>query len=342
MEQPNFARRSPADGYRLAIVNPLTLVGKELAEILGNRAFPYSTIALIDTTGDAAGTLTEVDDSAMVVNPATDVAFEDLDVVFFCGPSTGNEPWISRHQELGFIAIDLSQPPSFPDQGVAVVAGVNAESIPEGETVLLSPDPFVLPVVLLLDRIHRSFPVELAAATVTRPASEFGQQGIDELFQQTIKVLNLEPFPTDVFGRQAAFTVYPPPDAKLLEARASASLRAVLGNEFPVSLHLLQGALFHAHAISLFVLLKDEADESRVLEALAKREGFAVPGSDDPVTTLDAAGKDEVVIGRISRDDANPRGLWIWAVCDNLRRGSALNAVMIAESLMAKYGPKPN
>lgn len=342
MKQTNFTRRSPADGYRLGIVNPLTLVAKELAEILRERVFPYARIELIDTTGEAVGTLTEVDEAAMVVTPASDEAFADLDLVFFCGPSEKNEPWLSRHDELGFLAIDLAQPPSLPDQGIPVVAGVNAHSIGEDQTLLLSPDPFVLPVILLLDRLRQAFPIELAAATVTRPASEFGQEGIDELFQQTIKVLNLEAYPTEVFGRQAAFTVWPPPEAKSRETLASLHLREVLGRHFPVSLQLVQGPLFHSHVISLFVVMSEETDEVQVMEALAKNEGVAAPGGDDPVTTTDAAGKDEIVIGRVSRDDANPRGVWIWAAVDNLRRGSALNGVMIAEALATRHGPKPN
>ena len=342
MKQTNFHRRSPADGYRLGIVNPLTLVAKELSEILRTRGFPYSRIQLIDTAGDAVGTLTEMDESAMVVTPASDEAFADLDLVFFCGPPEKNETWVSRHDELGFIAIDLAQPPSDGDQGWPVVAGVNAESITEERTLLLSPDPFVVPVILLLDRLRQTFPIELAAATVTRPASEFGQAGIDELFQQTIKILNLESYPSEIFGRQAAFTVYPPPEAKAMEIRASGHLRAVLGDVFPVSLQIVQGPLFHAHAISIFVVLKEETDERRVMEALAGSEDLAAPSGEDPVTTVDAAGKDEIVIGRVARDEANPRALWIWAAADNLRRGSALNAAMIAEALMAQYGPKPN
>lgn len=342
MKQSNFARRSPADGYRLGIVNPLTLVGKELAEILRARVFPYARIELIDTTGDAVGTLTEVDDAAMVVTPASDEAFADLDLVFFCGPPEKNEPWISRYDELGFVALDLAQPSSLADQGMPVVAGVNAEAVAEEQTLLLSPDPFVLPVILLLDHLRQAFSIELAAASVTRPASEFGQAGIDELFQQTIKVLNLEAYPTEVFGRQAAFTVWPPAEAKSRETRASLHLRQVLGRDFPVSLQLVQGPLFHSHAIALFILLKDATDEVQVMEALAKREGVAAPAGDDPVTTSDAAGRDEIVIGRISRDEANPRGLWIWAAADNLRRGSALNAVIVAEALMTRHGPKPN
>ncbi|MFN2238823.1 MAG: hypothetical protein ABR524_05490, partial [Thermoanaerobaculia bacterium] len=117
MTEWNYLKRSPAEGYRIAIVNPLTLVGKELASILGERNFPYANIALIDTAGDEEGTLTDFDGAASVVVNASEEAFEALDLVFFTGPGEKNEPWLGRHHEMGFVAIDLSQPAGLPGEG---------------------------------------------------------------------------------------------------------------------------------------------------------------------------------------------------------------------------------
>ncbi|HVR41965.1 MAG TPA: Asd/ArgC dimerization domain-containing protein [Thermoanaerobaculia bacterium] len=342
MHDRNFMGRSPAEGYRLGIVNPLTLIGRELSEVLAQRSFPYAGIELIDTGGEAAGTLTELDAGASVVTPATQHSFADLDLVFFCGTAEKNEPWIARYREEPFVAIDLAQPNALVGDGLPVVAGVNADRIGDDTGLILSPHPIAVPLVLLIDRLRREFLIELAAASVIRPASEFDQKGIDELFQQTIQVLNLESYPTDVFDRQTAFTAYPPADAPMIERYASAQVRSILGSGIPFSLQLTQGPLFHSHVISLFVVLKEPAGEREVLSALARSEGVFVPAQDETYTSVDAAGQDELLVGRVSRDEGNPRGLWIWAAADNLRRSAALNAVMIAESLVSRFGPKPN
>ena len=86
-------------GYRLGIVNPLTLVGNEIKTILRERAFPFAKVSLLDSTGAAAGALTEVADEPAVVSPVARIELEDLDLVFFCGPAAGNREWIAHSAE---------------------------------------------------------------------------------------------------------------------------------------------------------------------------------------------------------------------------------------------------
>ncbi len=338
MADRNFDRRSPADGYRVAIVNPTTLVGRELAAILDERRFPSARIALIDDTGAAEGALTEVGGSAMVVTEASPDSFAGLDVVFFCGPAEKNAPWIARHHEDGFIAIDLSDTAALPDESLPVVAGVNSEAIGDETTVILSPAAFAIPLIVVLDALRKTFEVDMAVATVTRPASHFDQKGIDEMFLQTANVLNLKPVPREVFDRQTAFTAYSPTDAKREETAALAQVRAILG-DVSVALLMTQVSLFHSNAMALFVTFRAMPDEERLREILGRHPAIYVADEQDLVTSVDAAGKDEVIVERISRAE---RGFWIWTATDNLRRGSALNAALIAEALVETFGPRPN
>ncbi|HEV7488144.1 MAG TPA: hypothetical protein VGQ65_20920, partial [Thermoanaerobaculia bacterium] len=99
--------KSPA-GYRLGIVNPLTLVGTEIQTILRERSFPLAKVVLLDSTGQSAGALTGIGDEPAIVVAVSDDELEDCDVVFFCGPAEGNGEWIQRYDEDKFIAIDLS------------------------------------------------------------------------------------------------------------------------------------------------------------------------------------------------------------------------------------------
>lgn len=325
-------------GYRIAIVNPTTLVGNELKTILHERGIPYAHIELIDTTGEAAGTLTEVANEAAVVTAASEEAFAGVDLAFFCGRGEQNEKWINR--EEGF-TIDLSQPTAAEGQGIAVVAGVNDDQMQEG-VVAISPHPVAVPIALVIHALQKVTKIRLCAVSAIQPASEMGQEGVDELFQQTVAALNMKSIPKEVFDRQLAFNLFPAVNAAASEGYVTTQIRQVLGWQSPVSVTLTQGTLFHGYALTFFVQTEDDLDEEAITAALRKSSALEIAEPDDDYTTIDAAGKDQVLIGRIRRDRDLPNSFWIWAVVDNLRRSSALNAVLIAESMFSKFGEKPN
>ncbi len=315
-------------GYRLGIVNPLSLVGNEVKTILRERSFPFAKVVLLDSTGASAGALTEIDQEPVVVTPASDVELEDLDLVFFCGPPAGNRDWIERHREDKFIAIDLSQPAS-SEQGSLAVAGMNLDNLSD-RTVLVSPHPVAIPIALILHQIETLSPVELVTATVVQPASEFEQAGVEELAQQTISVLNIKPVPKEIFDRQLAFNLYPALEYR--EPFVVEQLHKLVDPETEIALFITQGTIFHSHTFSMFVRTRDEVETERVIGALRANPAIAFPEGDQSFGTIDAAGKDEVLVAAVRSDPAG--GFWVWAVCDNLRRSSALNAVLVAEKVL--------
>lgn len=322
--------KSP-NGYRLGIVNPLTLVGNEIKTILRERAFPFAKVALLDASGASAGAITEIADEPAVVSQISGAELEDLDLVFFCGPAESNRDWIARHAEDDFIAIDVSQPSSAED-GKLAIAGMNLEDIETGDDVLVSPHPVAIPIALILHQIEQLSPVESCTATVIQPASEFEQQGVEELAQQTISVLNIHAVPKSVFDRQLAFNLYPALEHK--EDFIVAQVRALTDPRNEIALLITQGTIFHGHTFSLFVKTRDALDRAKLIDALKSNPAFALPEGDQQFGTIDAAGKDEVLIAEVRPDATVPGGFWVWAVCDNLRRSSALNAVLIAEKLL--------
>src|SRR5712692_738405 len=140
-------------GYRLGIVNPLTLVGNEVKTLLRERNFPFAKVALLDSTGKSAGALTEMGDEPAVVTAVSDDELEDLDLVFFCGPPAGNREWIERYRDDDFVAIDVSQPSTI-EQGKLAVAGVNLDEIGSDDKLLISPHPVAVPIALILHQIE--------------------------------------------------------------------------------------------------------------------------------------------------------------------------------------------
>jgi aspartate-semialdehyde dehydrogenase len=335
-------RSSGSRGYRVGIVNPTTLVGKEIAQILRERGFSAEEVRMIDTSGADEGLLAEGIDEPVVVRPAGDDAFEGLDIVFFCGPAEESEEWVGRRDELGFVAIDLCQPSLSRPAGRDTVAGVNSESIAAESSLLISPHPIATATALVLAPIIENWTLDLCVVTAVEPASEHDQKGIDEMFAQTVAVLNVKGVPREVFGRQAAFSLYPPASDGDTADYATRQLHAILGDQVPVSVGVLQGSTFHSHSLSMFIRIAEEVLEEELVARLQASEGLSVAESDDPVGTVDAGGRDEVLIGRVRQDSSLEGAFWIFLVADNLRRSSALNAVLIAEHIVERFGTAAN
>ncbi len=318
-------------GYRLGIINPLTLVGNEIKTILRDRAFPFDRIALLASTEEEAGALTDVEDEPAVVAQVSDVELEDLDLVFFCGSPSANAPWIAKQKAAGFVAIDLSQPTSIEDAKLAV-AGINLENVDENDRLLVSPHPVAIPLALILHQIESVTPIEFCTATVVQPASEFEQAGIEELARQTISVLNISSVPKEIFDRQLAFNLYPAIEHN--EEFITKQVKELIDPRTELAMLVTQGTIFHGHTFSLFVKTKSELTTDKILQAFRSSAAIALPEGDQSFGTIDAAGKDEVLIGEVRSDPSIRGGFWVWAVCDNLRRSSALNAVLVAEKVL--------
>ena len=322
-------------GYRLGIVNPLTLVGNEIKTLLRERAFPAATVLLLDSSGKNVGAVTEGVDEAAVVTAVSDDELEDLDLVFFCGPPDANREWIDRYAEDNFLAIDVSQPSTI-ESGTLAVAGVNLEQITEGDRLLVSPHPVAIPLALLLQQVSTLSRVESCTATVVQPASEFEQIGVEELAQQTVSVLNVRAVPKEVFDRQLAFNLYPAIEHN--EDFIVDQVRRLIDTDCELALLITQGTIFHSHTFSMFVRTREPLTAVQISNRLRDNSAIALPDVDESIGTIDAAGKDQVLVAEVRADPSIRGGFWLWAVCDNLRRSSALNAVLVAEKILLTDG----
>src|SRR6266849_390100 len=270
-------------GFRLGIVNPLTLVGNEIKTILRERAFPFAKVSLLDSSGKAAGALTEMNEEPAVVTPISDDELEDLDLVFFCGPAAGNREWIERAGDDRFIAIDLSQPSAVVD-GKLVVAGINLDQIRDSDSILISPHPVAIPISLILQQVRKLSDIEMCAATVVQPASEFEQIGVEELAQQAIGVLSIQSVPKEVFDRQLAFNLYP-----ALKHNAEfivRQIRALTDSRTEIALMITQGTIFHSHTFSLFITTAEQLEVPEITRKLGENPAIALPQEDESFGTI--------------------------------------------------------
>jgi aspartate-semialdehyde dehydrogenase len=322
----------------LAIVQPTTLLGKEVRETLERRPGLWREIRLLTAIEDEVGGLAEVAGAAALVQRADASGLAGVDLAFCCGTVEEARqvltllPAGATAVVLAFDLADyaaVARPPAIPALP-AVVAGVNLAAAGRGRA-LLSPHPAVILLAHLLHPL-RGLGIEEAVATVVQPASMHGDPGIDELFEQTRQILTMGPRrPAPVFGAQLAFNLLPTPvpaDPLVVQ------LSEVLAGDPPASLQLLQGGVFHSLAASLYVRFANPTDAKALRRTLGQRPHLELAKKPGHLGPIDAAAHEKILLGAVHEEPAAPGGFWLWAVMDNLTRGGALNAVEIAEEVL--------
>ncbi len=335
--------------FRVALIGTDSLRGKEIKNILSAKKFPLSHIEFFDTdVQEEYSKLTEFQGEPRVIHSPSAAALEGLDLVFLAADKETNLNFGRLAGENRYRAIDLSGAFSGHGDVPPVVAGVNdtllvARPFP----VIANPHPVTIILSSLLHRLIAKFGIAKAVAFVLQPVSAFDEPGIEELASQSTAMLSSAPPKKEVFREQIAFNILSHTEAldasgfSSGERRIIAEVKRVLGlPELPLSLSVIQAPVFHTYSIMVYVEVTAKTS-IQDLERIFKRSPLFKIGAPSPscaVTCLSVAGKEQIFIGQIKKEESFPNGFWIWTITDNLTRGSALNALEIARTL---YDGKP-
>jgi len=306
---------------RIAIVHPLTLLGKELREAIAARRPGWSDFTLLSTSEEEVGTVTEIGGAAAFVGRVTEDCLEGCRRVFFCGETASDRPLFGRLDPAA-LGVVLSAGASVLDGPLALSGLVAAPAT----GLCVSPHPAAVGLVRLVSALAQLAP-QLVSATVLQPASQSGNEGIDELFAQTRDLLAFGgKLPRAVFGAQLAFNVLPAPG---LGAEVERQVAALLGGRpCPVRAQVMQGSAFHGLALSVALRFDTPRTAQEVARALADPDLFELARDARHLGPIASAGNERIVIGEI-----RPAGedLWLWAVYDNLTVGGVYNAIALAD-----------
>ena len=328
--------------FRVAVVGAASLMGKEVAETLRDRIFPASDIRLLDDD-EALGRLEAVGGEMNFIQSVRAQQFEHVDFTFFASdPQATRASWKSA-RDLGNTIIDLSG--ALEDEpGASVRSPWIEREIGQAVAPQLQPGPVAvahpaaIALSLLALRAARAVRVERMIATVLSPVSEYGQQGMDELHEQTVNLLSFQDLPKNVFDVQVAFNMVARYGARSNRSLAAASqrilahYRRLAPDAVEPSVLLLQAPVFHGHAFAVYLESTTALSVNELSRALAGEHVTIAPPEDSP-TNVSVAGQDDILVS-LAPDASHKSGVWIWAVIDNLRV-AALNAVESAESLTA-------
>ena len=332
--------------YKIAIAGASSLLGQELKDALSESPLGASDIVLLDEE-EAQGQLEQVGDEVTCLQTISPDAFDHIDFTFFCGTEEMTRKHWRDALRSGSTVLDLS---GALDQETGVVVrapwlDLNAEAAtPDLFTPAVVPaHPAALALALLVERLQQAAPIRAAFATLLEPASEFGRAAMDELHQQTVKLLSFQEAPRDLYDAQAAYNLLSGlgETAKLslgaVEARVRRHYAALSAGRWPaLALHVIHAPVFHGHTFSIAIELERPVEIAALEEALSSSHIDLVLEDTDSPSNLAATGQDDVLVRMRpepgERNSSQVSRLWLWAASDNLRL-NAQNAVACALDL---------
>src|SRR5437763_2153534 len=316
------------------------MAGQEILKVLSQRGFPVERVTAL-ASERSKGLTVSYNGSTLQVEPITEASFKGIDLALFAASGDIGLMYAPIAVEAGAVVIDLSSAWRMKANVPLVVPEVNPDDIRDNEGIVANPNCCAIPLTVVLTPLHKKVGVERVLVSTYQAASGAGKALVEELDEQTKAIAAGAEPQTGVYPRQLAYNVVP--GGWRPEADGYNEEEVKIVNETRKIMHLPELRITATcvrvpvpigHGESVFIETFDPitADEARTL--LGGAPGIIV--EDDPhakryPTPHDVAGKDEVYVGRIRRDASTARGLALWIVSDNVRKGAALNAIQIAD-----------
>lgn len=329
-----------SSGIQVAVVGATTTVGTELLKILEERDFPVREIVPLEAKGSIE-THVQFRDQEIPVRSLAAGCFKGVGLVFFAGGERTSREYVRLAAGMVPVVIDLSSFSRMSPDVPLLVPEINAHRINGHKGIIASPSPSVVQLALALYPIHKAAGVKRAVVSILQAVSSSGRPAMNELTEQITDLFNFRETESSVFPHQIAFNVIPQAgpfrgDAFTEdEARIEGELRKVIGDEgIKVCATSVNVPVFFSHSQSVNIETEKKITPDQVRTLLKRFPGVKV--EDDPSEgvyplAVYAAGKDDCFVGRIRQDPSCDNGIALWIVSDNTRKGSALNAVQIAE-----------
>ncbi len=327
--------------YRTAVVGATGQVGTLMLRLLRERGFPASEIVPFASERSAGRKLEGVG----VVQPLTAETVQGFDLALFSAGGATSGEWARRFADGGAIVVDNSSHWRMHDDVPLVVSEVNPHALERHRGIVANPNCSTMQMVVALKPIHEAAGIERLVISTYQAVSGTGKRAVDELMEQSHALLHeREIAPPQAYAHQIAFNALPHAgsfaagdDHTDEERKLVNETRKILEDPaIAISATCVRVPVVIGHSEAVNVQTREALSPERARELLAGAPGVRV--LDDPAAAsyplaIDAAGQDEVFVGRIRRDAGHERALDMWIVADNLRKGAATNAVQLAELL---------
>jgi len=331
---------------RVAIVGVSGAVGQEFLKVLAERNFPMDELVIFGSARSAGRTYEFKGKQLTVKELKHGDDFKDIDIALTSAGASISKEFAETITKHGAIMIDNSSAFRYDDDVPLVVPEVNPEdALNRPRNIIANPNCSTIQMVVALKPIEDLSPIKSIHVATYQAASGAGAQGIAELENQVKEVANGEEPTISKFPYQLAMNIIPQIDVFLdndytkEEMKMNWETKKIMHTDAEVSATCVRIPVARAHSEAVWVETETPLSVEEVKAAFENFEGLTVvdkPAEKQYPMPLFVSGKDDVYVGRIRKDIANPNGITFWCVGDQIKKGAALNAVQIAEWLVAK------
>jgi aspartate-semialdehyde dehydrogenase len=335
-----------SDGYRVGVLGATGLVGTTILELLAAREFPAAEVVPL-ASARSAGKEIEWNGQTLTVGELGEDTIQGFDLVLSSAGGSVSGEWTPKFVAAGATVVDNTSFWRMHDDVPLVIPEVNPEALDGHNGIIANPNCSTMQMVVALKPLFDAAGIERLVISTYQAVSGTGKAAIDELLDQSHAILHGQPASASIYPHQIAFNVlaqagsFAPGDDHTDEERKLINeTRKILGDDsIRVSATCVRVPVVSGHSEAVNVETREPLSPERARELLAAAPGVTVV--DDPELSrfpmaVEAAGKDDVFVGRIRRDPGNQNALDLWIVSDNLRKGAATNAVQVAELLVER------
>ncbi|GAB3587875.1 MULTISPECIES: aspartate-semialdehyde dehydrogenase [Acetobacter] len=331
-------------GYRVAVVGATGAVGREILKTLAEREFPVDDIVALASPRSAGREVSFGNRTLKVQNLET-FDFKGWDIGLFSPGGAVSAKYAPIAAKAGCVVIDNTSHFRMDPDVPLVVPEVNPNALKSlKRNIIANPNCSTIQMVVALKPLHDLFTLKRVVVSTYQAVSGAGKDGMDELFAQARGTFVNDPPKVEQFQKQIAFNCIPQIDrfmddgATKEEWKMRVETKKILDPDVEVIATCVRVPVFIGHSESIVAEFAEPVDLARAYEALRAAEGVVVLDQREDggyVTPIECVGEDASYVSRLRVDPTVPNGLAFWCVSDNLRKGAALNAVQIAETMIA-------
>ena len=333
-------------GYRVVVVGATGAVGREILKTLAERDFPISEVAAVASARSANQEVSFGDKQVLKVRNLDTFDFAGYDIALFSPGASVSAIHAPRAAKAGCLVIDNTSEFRMEHDVPLVVPEVNPEALGRiRRGIVANPNCSTIQMVMALKPLHDKFRVKRVVVATYQSVSGAGKDGMDELWSQSRAMYVNDPVKPQEFTKQIAFNCIPHIDRFMEDGstkeewKMAVETRKILGPDILVAATCVRVPVFIGHSEAVTAEFHEPVTVAEARAALRAAPGVVVQDSRDDggyITPIDSVGEDATFVSRIRRDPTVEHGLQFWCVSDNLRKGAALNAVQIAETVVAR------
>lgn len=329
---------------RVAIVGVSGAVGQEFLNVLEERNFPLDELVLFGSARSAGKKYTFKGKEIIVKELAHNDDFKGIDIALTSAGASASKEFANTITQYGAVMIDNSSAFRMDADVPLVVPEVNGDAVKNRpRNIIANPNCTTIQMLVAIKPIEDLSHITKVHVATYQSASGAGAMGMAELEEQTKQLVNGDKLTIDKFKYQLAMNIIPQVDVftdndyTKEEMKMYHESRKIMHPDIKVSATCVRIPVMRNHSEAIWLETEDELSVADVKAAMAKAPGVIL--QDDPANSvypmpLFGAGKDEIFVGRIRKDITNDKGLTLWCVGDQIKKGAALNAVQIAEYLI--------